>query len=154
MEAQAANGKRDWWRVAFMTATIVFLALVLVLVYWLYFDTNPPAVLNEAYVHESVIYAGESYTVHLDWCKEADGLPEVRTLWINDLAFVQPPFYPTGTMFPAGGCSARDIQMQVPSTLPESEYMITYLTTWEVNPVQQRSVEFAVGPVQVMRLDQ
>jgi hypothetical protein len=153
MDIQKENNKIDGVRIFLIGANLLVVLAVFVVVYWLFFDTNPPAVVNEVYVHEEFVYPGGTYTLHVDWCKYAKGSAVVRAAWVNDLAFTQPTWSPPGSIFPDGECSARDILLQVPTTLPPSDYHIKYTNTWRVNPIQERSIEMEVGPVVVVAQD-
>ena len=136
----------DFIRAFFVIVQLVVLFALFVVVFWLYFDDNPPAVISAETAQQQTVEPGAAFLVDVNLCKYTTAGATVALTWVDDLVFPQPP---TKANTPPG-CHTSQILVNVPANLPPAEYMIRADSIYSINPVQQRIVTFMIGPVLVV----
>ena len=153
-----------------MMAMIICPSIVLV-VYWLEVDDNPPATVNNIIMFSEVggeavstifVNPGGQIAFSVDFCKFTTSPATIRRTWMNDLSYHVPDGHDEdghldgdghipeeNPMVLAPGCGNQVVVLDVPSTLPASEYMLNTTVIYPVNPIKERLLSFAVGPILV-----
>lgn len=138
---------RDPITIVFISGFFAVVALVSLVVFWLFFDANPPAVVNDVYSHVDVAVPGQTIPVTIDWCKYTTETGIVNITWINDLVYPQTPFDPVVSTV---GCRITNMSFLVPVNLPPAEYTVMGEVVYHVNPFKTRYVYFSFGPINVI----
>lgn len=144
------NG-RDWVQYSLIVANLAILVLVVVVIYWLYFDDNPPAEIFEIETSIEVAQPGDSFVATMNWCKYTNHPAHVHLSWVDDIMFNQPPSSP---VFNSTGCHETGVLVSVPATLPPSEYRVYGEAEYVVNPLTTRTVPFGFGPITILPPDE
>ena len=149
-----------------MIAMIVCPAIVLV-VYWLEVDDNPPATVDNIIMYSEVggeevntilVHPGGQIAFSVDFCKNTTSPATIRRTWMNDLAYhvadedghdEDGHILEESPMVLDPGCGQQVVVLDVPSTLPASEYVLGTTVIYPINPIKERFLSFDVGPILV-----
>ncbi len=132
---------------------------VLVLaVYWLEVDDNPPATIvnihfhpevdSEDIVDEAVARPGGSVWFGADFCKFTTAAVSIRRAWINDVIYTVPPPSFAPPVFPVG-CMHAHVRVDVPGDLRPGIHTLQNTFEYPINPIKTRYVTFDVEPIVV-----
>lgn len=133
---------RDWWEGLAMVAIIAIIAAGGLIVNWLYFQDNPPLVVNNEplpLVLDRETYApGDRIIFGLDFCRRSTGAIHLTRRWIDGIMYIEPEESITGGN---RECAKRNIFATVPD-IPPGIYHLEYHVSYEVNPLATRLVTF------------
>ncbi len=131
-------------------------------VYWLSFDDTPPASVENIIMYSAVgggvvdaiqVAPGGQIAFSVDFCKFTTSAATIRRTWLNDLVYHSaegeghsaiPEEHPA--LLPLG-CGAQLVVLDVPTTLPPEEYLLSTTVTYQINPIKERFIAFDVGPI-------
>jgi len=141
------NPRIDWVRLALMIIFAIVLVVVIIGLYWLIWDDNPPIVIKTAVPNKTILTPGESFVITMDFCKQTNSAASVSLTWIDDLLFIEPPTFPFHV---EPGCYIYNVSSTVPATLPPSNYTVYGIAEYDVNPLAHRVVDFEIGSIVVV----
>ena len=148
---------------------LIFFSIVLIScfvitlgLYWLEIDDNPPASVENIIMYSAVsggavdaisVHPGGQIAFSVNFCKFTTSAAVIRRTWLNDLVYHSaegeghaPIPEERPALLPLG-CGTQLVVLDVPSTLPPEEYLLSTTVTYQVNPVKERFIAFAVGPI-------
>lgn len=141
---------RDWWESLAVIGIMGACQLGLLLAYWLYFQDNPPLVVNNSplpVVSEQESYApGDTIQFDFDFCRRSRGQITRTRRWVDGLMYTEP------AITIAGGereCVDTSLVATVPA-LPPGRYYVEYDVSYRVNPLASRLVTFRTEYFQVV----
>ena len=145
-----ANNKpaRDWVTVLLAILIMIIHIGVLWSAYLVVLEDNPPVTINEIYPVRETGFPGGTVTYFIDVCKHTSTSPDKRVSWENSLAFVVPDPIDPPSADP--GCFEFTSIIDVPETLPPSEYMLNMTWDYQVNPLAKRAVSAKIGPFTIL----
>lgn len=160
------NGGIDLFKViiALTIAALLLVACpVLVLaVYWLEVDDNPPASVENIVLYsevggeivsEIVVKPGGQIAFSVDFCKFTTASATIRRTWMNDLVYhavdghEEQDGHDEAPAVLEPGCGKQLVVLDVPTGLPPEEYMLGNTITYPVNPLKERFISYDVGPI-------
>ncbi len=153
----------------FFTIVLVSCPAILLAVYWLEVDDNPPASVNNIIMYNEVggeqvdkiiVHQGGQIAFSVDFCKFTSASAEIRRTWMNDLVY-HPAAGATddhAAALTAGarpvilprGCGNQLVVLDIPTTLPPEEYILGSTVIYQVNPIKERFITYDVGPILIL----
>ncbi len=151
----------------FFTIVLVSCPAIILAVYWLEVDDNPPAsveniiMYNEVggeIVDKIVVHQGGQIAFSVDFCKFTTAAAEIRRTWMNDLVYHPAVGASDGHAVPREehptvlprGCGTQLVVLDIPTTLPPEEYMLGTTVIYQVNPIKERFITYDVGPILIL----
>ena len=154
-----SDGERDWIQVSLAAIFFLILAIIIVGVYWLAFDDNPPGEVFEVTLYDIddlenvvdsvTILPGGGFAYGMDWCKYTTAAKVIiKSSWQNDTVVPVPPFPPTVADEPF--CKEWTVMWTAPSTLLPSVYTLNVTLEYEINPLISRNITYEVPGINVI----
>ncbi len=131
-------------------------------VYWLEFEDNPPASVENIVlfngvrgevVDEILVSPGGQIAFSVDFCKFTNSAASIRRTWLNELVYhatveiEHPGISEEHPVVLQPGCGTQLVVLDVPTTLPPEEYTLGNTITYRVNPLKERFISYDVGPI-------
>lgn len=85
------------------------------------------------WVDKEIYKPGDTMTFHIDYCKYTDVKPLVTRQFVDGVIYTVPSYISASNDI---GCGNRDIQVIIPTTLPDGEYKLTTTHRYQMNPLR------------------
>lgn len=140
------NGKLDQWQVGLAFLTVLMVLAMGILSYWTIFDEPVAAEIYETRVLTPTVTQGDILRFDVNYCKYTGHDAVLDRNFRDGLLFSTPTGLSTNI---PKGCGSVIIGVEIPNSLPPSDYYMDVTLTYHVNPISHRVVKYSVGPFSV-----
>lgn len=123
--------------ISFATLGAAFL-IIITFLYWQIFpyhpmtiNTRPLPILNK------VVKQGEIFYYTLDYCKSTELPVTISRRFVDGIIYSMPDVTANNAL----GCRVQNIGIEIPTGLPEGEYIISITYSYQVNPIRKVEVK-------------